>query len=135
MLKGMCINPDIMASLAMLGHGDQILIADGNYPLASKTGEDCDLVYLGLRPGLPTTTDVLETLLSVIEVEAATVMDPGTGEEPEIFGEFRNILDMDVDKIGRWEFYEAAQEPKVCLAISTGEKRTFANILITVGVA
>lgn len=136
MLTTKCINPDIMASLALLGHGDQILIADGNYPLASETGEDCDLVYLGLCPGVPEVTKVLETLLSVINVEAAAVMDPETGDEPEIFGEFRELLPgIELKKIARWDFYKTASDKKVCLAISTGEKRTFANILLTVGCA
>lgn len=136
MLKGNCINPELMAALSYLGHGDQILIADGNYPLASETGDDCDLIYLGLRPGQPTTTDVLETILSVINVEAAGVMNPGTGEEPEIFAEFSKILGgMELGKIGRWDFYDKAQDKKVRVAISTGEKRTFANILVTVGVS
>ena len=32
MLKGKLIHPDIMAALALCGHGDKVLIADGNYP-------------------------------------------------------------------------------------------------------
>ena len=38
MLRGKLIHPDIMAALALCGHGDKVLIADGNYPLDSKTG-------------------------------------------------------------------------------------------------
>ena len=51
MLKGKLIHPDIMAALALCGHGDKVLIADGNYPLDSKTGQ-AETVYLGLTPGL-----------------------------------------------------------------------------------
>ena len=39
MLTGKLIHPDIMAALALCGHGDKVLIADGNYPLDSKSGE------------------------------------------------------------------------------------------------
>ena len=56
MLKGKLIHPDIMAALALCGHGDKVLIADGNYPLDSKTGQ-AETVYLGLTPAcllLPT---------------------------------------------------------------------------------
>ena len=63
MLKGKLIHPQLMAALSACGHGDKILIADGNYPLESKT-TDAELVYLGLTPGLPTVTDVLEAILS-----------------------------------------------------------------------
>ena len=38
MLKGKLIHPDLIAALALCGHGDKVLIADGNYPLDSKTG-------------------------------------------------------------------------------------------------
>ena len=110
MLKGKLIHPQLMAALSACGHGDKILIADGNYPLDSKT-TDAELIYLGLTPG---------------EGEA----------EPEIFNEFRKMLPgQELEKLGRYEFYDACCVPGVKVAISTGEKRTFANILITVGVA
>lgn len=135
MLTGNCIHPELMRVLSLLGHGDKILIADGNYPLASKTG-DAEKVYLGLRPGLPTTTDVLETLLNVVHIEKAEVMEPGDGTPPEIFDEFTKLLGgMELSKLGRFEFYDVCGEKTLRLAISTGEKRTFANILVTVGVA
>ncbi|MFQ8759286.1 MAG: SIS domain-containing protein [Intestinimonas sp.] len=35
MLTGACIHPDLMRVLSLCGHGDKVLIADGNYPLAS----------------------------------------------------------------------------------------------------
>lgn len=136
MLKGKLIHPQLMAALSACGHGDKILIADGNYPLESKT-TDAELVYLGLTPGLPTVTDVLEAILSAANVEKAEVMTPGDDvAEPEIFAEFRDLLGgMELDTLGRYEFYDACCVPGVRLAISTGEKRTFANILITVGCA
>ena len=135
MLKGKLIHPDIMAALALCGHGDKVLIADGNYPLDSKTGQ-AETVYLGLTPGLPSVTDVLAAVQSVVEIEKAEVMEPGDGTQPEIFEEFRAMLGgMELDKLGRYEFYDACCVEGVRLAISTGEKRTFANILITIGVA
>ncbi len=135
MLKSGCINPCIMAALSKLGHGDKILIADGNYPLMKKTG-DAEKVYLGLTAGTPTVTEVLSALLHEVNIEAACVMDPRTETEPVIFEEFRQLLpDISLSKLGRYEFYDAASDPTVGLAISTGETRVFANILITVGVA
>jgi len=124
-----------MAAIAYCGHGDKILIADGNYPLNSKSGT-AEKVYLGLTDGIPEVTQVLKTLKQVINIEKAEVMVPESGETPPIFKEFSEILDgMELNGIGRFEFYDACCEPSVRLAISTGEKRTYANILITVGVA
>ena len=134
MLTSKCINPPIMAALARCGHGSKVLIADGNYPLEQMT--ECeDLVYLGLTSGTPTVTEVLEVLHGVVEFEKAEVMTPGDGTEPEIFEEFRRELGFDVEALGRYEFYDACKEEDVLLAISTGEKRVFANILLTIGCA
>lgn len=135
MLKGKLIHPEIIASIAHCGHGDKILIADGNYPLAAKTGEKATLVYLGLSDGIPSVNDVLSAIQSVIAIEKAEVMDPANGSVPDIFPEFEEMLGIDLNKLGRYEFYDEASKPDVRLAISTGEKRTFANILITVGCA
>ena len=91
MLTGKLIHPEIMRVLSLCGHGDKILIADGNYPLASKTGES-EKVYLGLTPGLPTVTDVLEALLGAGNVEKREVIQPEDGSTPEIFDEFKKLL-------------------------------------------
>lgn len=135
MNKGKCINPCILAAVSRLGHGDKILIADGNYPLASKTA-NAEKIWVSLSPGLPTVTDVLDALQSVINVEDATVMQPSTGPDPEIFTEFHKMLpDIDLNRLDRYEFYDECSKPSLRLAIATGEKRTFANLLITVGCA
>ena len=134
MLKSSCINPEIMKVLSLCGHGDKILIADGNYPLEGKT-DKAYRVYLGLTAGVPTATQVLETLLHEINVEKAEVMLPENGRRPEILKEFENLLNgMEFSNLGRFEFYDARRAPDVKLAISTGEKRTYANVLLTVGV-
>ena len=136
MLTTNLIHPQIMAALAKCGHGSKILIADGNYPLAEKTG-NAEKVFLGLTRGKPMVTEVLDALLSVINVEKAEVMLPDDGSEPEIFSEFRQQLDgMELTGLGRWEFHDACMaENAIVLAISTGEQRVYANILLTVGCA
>lgn len=135
MNKGKLINPCILAAVSRLGHGDRILIADGNYPLASKTA-DAEKIWVSLSPGLPTVTDVLEALQSVINIEEAIVMEPSEGPAPEIFKEFQAMLpDLKLGKLGRYEFYDECEKPTLRLAIATGEKRVFANLLITVGCA
>ncbi|HOE09932.1 MAG TPA: RbsD/FucU family protein [bacterium] len=134
MLKSELIHPHISAALAGAGHGAKVLIADGNYPLSTRSGPNADLVYLNLRPGLPTVTNVLETILTEIPVEAAEVMAP-PDHEPKIFAEFSKLLpDIELQHRDRFAFYEAAESPEVCLAIATGEERTYANILLTIGV-
>ena len=136
MLKTKLIHPEIMAALSLCGHGSKVLIADGNYPLAEKSG-NAQKVYLGHCPGTPTVTQVLEAIHSVCEIEKAEVMKTPDGSEPEIYPEFNKELpDLDLTVLGQYEFYDACMaENVVQLAISTGEKRTYANILLTIGCA
>lgn len=136
MLTTSLIHPQIISALAKCGHGSKILIADGNYPLAEKTGNAVK-VYLGLVRGLPSVTDVLDAVLSAVSVEKAEVMVPDGEDEPEIFQAFRNRLgEVSLDGLSRFDFYDLCMaENAVVLAISTGEQRTYANILLTIGVA
>lgn len=145
MLKTQLLHPQILAALARAGHGSKVLISDGNYPHWTTRGPNAEVVYLNLAPGKPTVTEVLHVLLSAIHVEAAEIMDTNkTGphamkEDPQIWDEFRQTLkgaglSIDLTRIERFAFYEAAQTPAVCLVIATGEQRIYANLLLTIGV-
>ena len=46
MLKSGCTHPGIMSALSLCGHGDKILIADGNYPLNAKSGDAAKVLSL-----------------------------------------------------------------------------------------
>jgi len=135
MLSYKLINPPIISALSGAGHGAKVLIADSNYPASTKIGPNAELVYMNLAPGIPSGTDVLQTLLNAIEVEAAMVMQPDDGSEPDIFGEFKKALpgNVELQKLGRFDFYDAVEHPDTCLVIQTGEQRLYANILLVIG--
>lgn len=133
MLKSTCINPQIMKTLSFCGHGDKILIVDGNYPLASTSG-DAEKVYLALSKGIPTATQVLDALQSVVNFEKAEIMVPVDGSDTEILADFTSMLgDAEVVRVPRFDFYDIACQNNVRLAISTGESRFYGCILLTVG--
>jgi L-fucose mutarotase len=145
MLKGQLLHPQITAALARAGHSSKVLISDGNYPHWTKKGPNAEVVFLNLAPGLVNCTDVLKALVTAIPIEKAEVMEPmKTGpyalkEDPPIWNEFRQILhdaaiDVELDKVERFKFYEVAGAPDVCLTIATGEGRIYANLLLTIGV-
>jgi len=135
MLKTRLLHPEILAALGEAGHGAQVLIADGNYPLATRSNPDAYRVFLNLAPGQLTVTDVLDVIADAIPVEAAYVMGPDDGTEPSIYDDFRRILpDNQLERLGRYEFYDMARGPDTALAIATGEQRIYANILLTIGV-
>jgi len=135
MLKSRLLHPGILQALGEAGHGAQVLIADGNYPLRTRSNDAAHRVYLNLAPGLVSVTDVVRALVGAIPVEAAHVMTPDEGEEPSIFAEFRDLLPgIDLQALGRFPFYDAARGPDLALAIATGEERVYANLLLTIGV-
>jgi L-fucose mutarotase len=146
MLRGRLTHPELLRALAGAGHGAKVLLADGNYPVGTKAPPGAARVYLNLTPGVVTVTDVLAVLVASIPIEAAEVMVPASGPEPPIFAEFRTILadartapgtgpvQLTLAPLSRDGFYAAASSPDVAVAVATGERRIYANILLTIGV-
>lgn len=134
MLRYPLTHPDLLRALAAAGHGSRVLIADANYPHATGVAPGATLVHLNLRPGLVLVRDVLEAVLTAVLVEAATVMQPADGVEPEVFADFRALMpEVQLESLERQAFYRAASEPDVTLAVATGEQRWYANLLLTIG--
>lgn len=135
MLTYQLLHPDILAGLAAAGHGATVLIADGNYPLVTRSHPAARRVYLNLAPDMLRVTDVLSVIAGAIPIEAAHVMVPDDGSEPGIFADFRTLLPtITLQTFDRFSFYAAALGPDLALAIATGERRIYANILLTIGV-
>ena len=145
MLKTPIIHPQILAALGRAGHSSKILIADGNYPHHTKRGPNADIVFLNFAPGMMNVTDVLAGIANTVPIELAEVMEPmRTGayamkNDPPIFEEFRKILKarnaaLELNKLERFAFYDAAGGKDVTLTIATGEQKIYANILLTIGV-
>ncbi|MBW3622874.1 MAG: RbsD/FucU family protein [Armatimonadetes bacterium] len=136
MLKTPILHPEILAALGAAGHGSQILIADGNYPFITKSPPTATIVYLNLAPDMVGVIDVLRPLLQTVPVEGYAVMDtPPDMEKPAIFKEFEALLvNIPETRFDRFAFYDAASDPATALVIATGERRVYANILLTIGV-
>lgn len=145
MLKTQLLHPQILSVLGRAGHSSQVLIADGNYPFASRLGPKAQLVSLNLSPGLVTVTQTLEALVTAMPIEAATVMQYATtgpyalAADPPIWAEFRRVLadnqlKVELNPVERFKFYDAAGGPDVVLTIATGDQRIYANLLLTIGV-
>ncbi|WP_327341897.1 RbsD/FucU family protein [Streptomyces europaeiscabiei] len=130
------LHPGILQALAGAGHGARVLLADGHYPASTATGERARTVHLNLTPGLLDVTTVLDVLLSALPIESAQVMVPPEGDaEPPVIAEYRaRLAPVPVDTLGRFEFYDAARSPDLALTIVTADIRTYANLLLTIGV-
>jgi L-fucose mutarotase len=136
MLKSELLHPEILQTLGAAGHGSLVLIADSNYPFSTGAHPTAKRVYLNFAPDKLNMTDVLSVLVNIIPIEAAQAIAPDSGEEPDIFKEYRRLLPPEVafSTLGRLPFYEAARSQNTALVIATGEQRTYACILLTIGV-
>jgi L-fucose mutarotase len=135
MLRSKLIHPEILKALGSAGHGSIIVLADGNYPFTTGANPNADRVYLNLAPGMLKVTDVLAVLAEAVPLEKVTAMMPDNAPEPAIYKEFRKIVpDHDLQTLGRFAFYDVARSPDTALVIATGEQRTYACLLLTIGV-
>jgi L-fucose mutarotase len=136
MLKNNLLHPEILEALASGGHGTKILIADSNYPFATKAGPNARIVFLNLCPGKLNATDVLAVLKEQIAIESASVIMPESGQLPPIVQDFQKLIGNEpkIQALGRYEFYDAVKSDDCGLVIATGEQRTFACLLLTIGV-
>ena len=145
MLRHKLIHPQISAVLAAAGHHSTVLIADGNYPAASKRGPRAELISLNLMPGIPTCNQVLEAVLSAIPVEAIQTMETESSGpyaldgDPPVWEDYRKTiaaagLDLALSPIDKWAFYEAVSTDDHVLTIQTADQQRYANILLTLGV-
>jgi L-fucose mutarotase len=144
MLKHQLIHPEINEVLARAGHHSVILIADGHYPASTKRGPNSRLVSLNLSPGLVTCSQVLAALLTAVQVDKISTMgippdDPYARHgEPPVWNDYRGIirqagLDLELEPIQKWDFYEHVASPDHVLTVQTGDLALWANLLLTIG--
>lgn len=141
MLKGISkiVSPDLIKILCEMGHGDEILLADGNFP-SENFGKRV------IRADGISGTDMLDAVLSLIPLDTYSdpnfilmeLMECDKGKvDPVIWQEYRRIADkhdknVRTGNIDRFAFYRRAQEAYAVIA--TGEEAIYANILIKKGV-
>jgi L-fucose mutarotase len=144
MLKTTLLHPDILRIVARGGHHSKILIADGNYPAATKKGPNAELVCLQLTPGVPTVTQVLRTLLSALPIDHVNTMgippDDSYAQqgEPPVWSEYREVIaesgaKLTLEPVLKWDFYQHVESADHILTIQTADQSLWANVLLTLG--
>ncbi len=145
MLRHQLIHPEISAILARAGHHSAILIADGNYPAASKKGPNAEIVSLNLMPGVVTCDQVLQAVLSAVPIEQIRTMQYETSGpyaltgDPPVWDAYRRTiasagLELPLEPVDKWAFYDAVATPDHVLTIQTADQQRYANILLSIGV-
>lgn len=132
------ISPELMFVLMKMGHGDEIVLADGNFPSDSHAQRI-------VRADGQSVIEVLDAILHFFPLdtfvpEPAFVMEPvGAGApEPTIWTEFRRIMnerdgrEVAIQHVERFAFYEQAKNAYAIVA--TSESALYANLILKKGV-
>ncbi len=140
MLKGVppIMSAELMHALMSMGHGDEIVLADGNFPAAACAQRLVVVPGHGVPP-------VLEAVLRFLPLDTyvedhAVVMGvvPGDSTVPVIWDEYRRLLaaaegrEVALTEMERMAFYGRARGAFVIVA--TGEPALYANMILKKGV-
>ncbi|NOX53641.1 MAG: fucose isomerase [Planctomycetes bacterium] len=140
MLKGVppALSPELMTVLMKMGHGDELVLGDGNFPA------DSNAQRIVRADGLDLLT-VLDAVLKFLPIdtfseEVAMVMQPvdKNAPEPPIWKEFRRLLELhegrkvELTRVERFAFYERAR--KAYAIVATSETALYANLILKKGV-
>ena len=142
MLKGInpIIPPMLLKVLCEMGHGDTIVIADGNFP-SESVGKNAVVVRMDGH-GVP---EILEAVLSLIPLDQyvekpVSLMDRVKGDNADvsIWQTYDKILKSAEGKgleaanmLERFEFYDEAK--KAYAVIATSERSQYANVILKKG--
>ena len=140
MLKGIspAISPELIKILMEMGHGDELVIGDGNFPAASMAQRLVRADGLGVPV-------LLEAILRVFPLDqyvekpvALMAVVPGDTYQPVIWEEYRALVKKyeaaftDFEYVERFAFYERAK--KAYAAMESSEMALYANIILKKGV-
>ena len=140
MLKGIpqILSPELLKTLMEMGHGDEIVLADGNFPAAA-------LAERLIRCDGHSIPDLLDAILTLMPLDTyvekpVCLMEvvPGDNTKPIIWDQYGQIIQTRTGKtpafqfIERFSFYERAK--KAFAIAATGEKALYANMILKKGV-
>ncbi len=132
------ISPELLKILAEMGHGDEIVIADGNFPSHSVNGR---VVRADGHGGV----EMLDAILNLFPLDTYAEKNvmlmqvvPGDTVETPIWDEYQATMEkyekdnIRIEHIERFAFYDRAKTAYAVIA--TGEKALYANLILKKGV-
>jgi L-fucose mutarotase len=140
MLKGLepLLSADLLHVLRSMGHGDDLVIADANFPAATMGRRVVRLDGVSSPRALEAVLSLmpLDDFVSEPCARIEVVGDPDA--VPEVCKEFQKVIDkaeggrFKLAKIERFSFYERARE--AFAVVQTGEIRLYGCVLLKMGV-
>ena len=131
------LSPQLVKTLMEMGHGDEIVIADGNFPCYTLSQNVVHADGLSGR-------EILHALMELFPLDSYSthqvfLMEVVQGDTyiPEIWDDYKAILQdsgepYSICYLERFAFYERAKSSYAVVA--TGEEALYANIILKKGV-
>jgi L-fucose mutarotase len=132
------ISPELLKVLSEMGHSDEIVLADGNFPGASHAQRL-------IRADGHSVPELLDAILRLFPLDQyvekpAALMQVVAGDtvETPIWEQYRSIIEQRTglsepfEQVERFAFYERAK--KAYAVIATGESALYANLILKKGV-
>jgi len=147
-LKGVpkVLSPDLLHAMASMGHGDELILADVNFPADSicRGGGQAKLIPAH-GVSIP---DLLEAILQFFPLDtynfnpvlcmALAPRDKNQGmQDPEIWDRYQNICDaahgdrVNILMLERFDFYKRAKQSYAIVA--TGEDTLYSSVILRKG--
>lgn len=132
------ISGELMKVLLEMGHGDEIVLADGNFPSAAIAQRLVRCDGHGVAEVLEAVLKFFPLDIYVAKPVALMAVVPGDDTEPVIWEEYRKVIKGSGEKfdefefVERFDFYERAK--KAFAVVATSEAGLYANIILKKGV-
>lgn len=132
------ISPELIKILMEMGHGDEIIFADGNFPASTNAqrlvrcdGHIVTELLEAILPFFPLDT-YSDTPVGLMEVVAGDNIIPVIWEDYKVVIKKNENREVPIEFIERFEFYERAK--KAYAIVATSEFAQYANIILKKGI-
>lgn len=129
MKKTKVINSDVSRVISQMGHFDCLAIGDAGMPVPMQT----EKIDLAVTNGMPAFIDVLENVLTELEVQRIFLAEEIKQENPHILQQIKTILPT-IDMVFIPHEDMKAKLTNVHAFVRTGEMTPYANIVLESGV-
>jgi L-fucose mutarotase len=132
------LSPELLMMIAQMGHGDELVIADANFPAVSNAkrlvradGHGVPVILEAILQLFPLDTFVEKPVAVMRRIDKP-------GEPAPIWAEYQRILDsaegrhIAMEQVERFAFYDRAKT--TFGVVATGEGALYGNIIIKKGV-
>ena len=132
------ISPELMKALMEMGHGDEIVFTDRNFPAVSNANRLIAYSGIGIQ-------ELLHAVLYYLPIDYAADkpvklmrIPPDSDYKGDVVDTYQKIVDryhgspVGMEMLERQEFY--SRSAKAFVIVATGDSARFANIIIRKGI-